>query len=105
MRSSHRPLGIVLTLMLFVGSLNNPGTVGAFSGFGQSAKYALVDGANTDTFGASLGLSGSGGTMIVGAPRRNARGAAYIYTSASNQPAQLTPSDATSGDSIGAPWQ
>jgi hypothetical protein len=94
-----------------VGSNVNQGAAYVYSFNGvswmQQAELTASDGAASDTFGSSVGISGN--TAVVGAPNKNLgsntkQGAAYVYSlngSAWVQQAELTASDPAAGDSLG----
>jgi len=68
----------------------------------QQQKLTASDGAATDRFGISVGLSSDGNTALVGACCKNSnRGAAYVFTrsgAAWTQQKELTASDAANND-------
>ena len=83
------------------------GAAYVFSGAGgtwtQQAELTASDAAIGDYFGSSVALSGS--TALVGAAGHNRTGAAYVFNGAGGtwtQQAELTASDAATGDGFGS---
>jgi hypothetical protein len=76
---------------------------GSGSTWTQRAKLTATDGFSGDYFGNSVALSGS--TAVVGAPLKGANsGAAYVFTGSGatwTQQAELSATDATTGDEFG----
>jgi hypothetical protein len=67
----------------------------------QTAQLIPSDGGISSLFGASVAVSGDGGTVLVGAPRQHAGqgelGAAYVYSNASGSYQEITDLAAPSG--------
>jgi hypothetical protein len=73
--------------------------------WGQQAELAAGDAATNNDFGISVSLGGDGSTTLIGADNRNSgTGAAYVFSrsgTAWSQQAELTASDAATGDGFG----
>ena len=74
-------------------------------GWRQTAELTASDAADGDRFGQSVALTADGNTALIGAVGRDSyTGAAYVFASTRSgwqQAAELTASDAASGDSFG----
>ena len=72
----------------------------------QQAKLVASDGVNSDRFGSSVSISGSGDSVIVGAPNDDAgKGSAYIFTRSGvtwMQQAKLVASDGDAYQNFGS---
>ncbi|MDP9341437.1 MAG: FG-GAP repeat protein [Actinomycetota bacterium] len=93
-----------------VGAWKKNSSTGAAYVFGESngvwsqqAELTASDAASNDRFGGSVAVSGS--TAVIGAPFKNSQtGAAYVFVESAgawSEQAELTASDAASGDEFG----
>jgi hypothetical protein len=106
-RSSTRVLsmGLVLTLLALLSTFASAQTTDSSVSVIEMAKITASDGAADDQFGFSSSISGD--TVVVGAPRHDDKGAAYVFERNAGGPgnwgqvAKLTSSDGAADDRFG----